>query len=147
LAAATQRLLRYTTQDTEIYIPTIELIRYLFLHNRTLANALMRPSALSLLHRPELPGFRKELHLEFTKEMPIRSLSNKFAQEFAWLTFDVEARKSWDSVYLKSKGKEYLTLSPPPLQNSQLRFRGMFCWGWSWSCKRYPGTTRYRRER
>lgn len=123
--AGTQRLLRYTTQDAEIYIPTIELIRYLFLHNRTLANALMRPSALSLLHRPELPGFRKELHLEFTKEMPIRSLSNKFAQEFAWLAFDTEARKSWDSVYLKSKDKEYLTLSPPPLQNSQLRFRGL----------------------
>ena len=123
--AGTQRLFRYTTQDAEIYIPTIELIRYLFLHNRTLANALMRPSALSLLHRPDLPGFRKELHLEFTKEMPIRSLSNKFAQEFAWLAFDIEARKSWDSVYLKSKGQEYLTLSPPPLQNSQLRFRGL----------------------
>jgi hypothetical protein len=123
--AGTQRLLRYTTQDAEIYIPTIELIRYLFLHNRTLANALMRPSALSLLYRPELPGFRKELHLEFTKEMPIRSLSNKFAQEFAWLAYDIEARKSWDSVYLKSKGEEYLTLSPPPLLNSQLRFRGL----------------------
>ncbi len=123
--AGTQRLLRYTTQVAEIYIPTIELIRYLFLHNRTLANALMRPSALSLLYRPELPGFRKELHLEFTKEMPIRSLSNKFAQEFAWLAYDIEARKSWDSVYLKSKGEEYLTLSPPPLLNSQLRFRGL----------------------
>ena len=31
----TQRLLRYTTQNADIYIPTIELIRYLFLHNRT----------------------------------------------------------------------------------------------------------------
>lgn len=123
--AGTQRLLRYTTQDAEIYIPTIELIRYLFLHNRTLANGLMRPSALSLLHRPDLPGFRKELHLEFTKEMPIRSISNKFAQEFAWLAFDADARKSWDSVYLKSKDKEYLTLSPPPLQNSKLKFRGI----------------------
>ncbi|OQW68799.1 MAG: hypothetical protein BVN34_09045 [Proteobacteria bacterium ST_bin12] len=123
--AGTQRLLRYTTQDAEIYIPTIELIRYLFLHNRTLANALMRPSALSLLYRPDMPGFRKELRLEFTKEMPIRSLSNKFAQEFAWIAFDIEARKSWDSVYLKSKGQEYLTLSPPPLQDSHLRFRGI----------------------
>jgi hypothetical protein len=123
--AGTQRLLRYTTQDVEIYIPTIELIRYLFLHNRTLANALMRPSALSLLYSQDLPGFRNELHLEFTKGMPIRSLSNNFAQEFAWLAFDIEARKSWDSVYLKSKGQEYLTLSPPPLLNSQLRFRGL----------------------
>lgn len=123
--AGTQRLLRYTTLDAEIYIPTIELIRYLFLHNCTLANALMRPSSLSLLHRPDLPGFRKELLLEFTKDMPISSLSNKFAQEFAWLAYDIEARKSWDSVYLKSKGEEYLTLSPPPLLNSQLRFRGL----------------------
>lgn len=123
--AGTQRLLRYTTQDAEIYIPTIELIRYLFLHNRALANALMRPSALTMLYRPDLPGFKKELYLEFTKEMPVRSISNKFAQEFAWLAFDIEARKSWDSVYLQSKGKEYLTLSPPPLQNSQLRFRGL----------------------
>jgi len=123
--AGTQRLLRYTTQDAEIYIPTIELIRYLFLHNRTLANALMRPSALTMLYRPDLPGFKKELHLEFTREMPIRSLSNKFAQEFAWLAFDFEARKSWDSVYLKSNGKEYLTFLPPPLQNITLRFRGL----------------------
>lgn len=120
-----QRLFKYQTDNGEIFIPTIELIRYLFLHNRTLANALMRPSGIMSLFNPEMPGHHPELTLNFTAEMPKSSLSQQFAQEFAWLALDPDARKSWDSVYIQSNGQDYLTFTPPPLINSNWRFRGI----------------------
>lgn len=120
-----QRLFRYSTDQGEILIPTMELIRYLFLHNRTLANALMRPGDLNRLFRPELPGYRPEQELQFTADIPKRCLSNQFAQEFAWLALDQNARRAWDSVHLKSHGNEYVTFTPPPLKNSEWRFRGV----------------------
>lgn len=126
-----QRLFRYSTDQGEILIPTMELIRYLFLHNRTLANALMRPGDLNRLFRPELPGFRSEQELQFTADMPKRCLSNQFAQEFTWLALDPDARHAWDSVYQQSHGDEYVTFTPPPLKNSEWIFRGVRhgnCW-------------------
>lgn len=120
-----QRLFKYQAGDVEILIPTIELIRYLFLHNRTLANSLMRPSGIMSLFSPEMPGHYAELTLNFTAEMPKSSLSPQFAQEFAWLAVDPDARKSWDSVYIQSKDQDYLTFTPPPLKNSNWRFRGI----------------------
>lgn len=101
-----QRLLRYRTAQGEILIPTIELIRYLFLHNRTLANAVMRPGALNLLFRPEIPGYQPKLTLHFTSRMPKICLSHQFAQELAWIALDPEARRAWDSVCLSSVGKQ-----------------------------------------
>lgn len=120
-----QRLFRYSTANGEILIPAIELIRYLFLHNRTLANALMRPGALNLLFRPELPGYQSDLEVQFTVDMPKSYLSDQFAQEFAWLALDKDARHGWDSVYLQSQGEAYVTFTPPPLKNSKWTFRGV----------------------
>lgn len=126
-----QRLFRYTTDQGEILIPTMELIRYLFLHNRTLANAIMHPGDLNRMFRPVLPGYCSEHSLQFTADMPKSCLSNQFAQEFAWLALDADARRAWDSVYLQSQGKEYATFTPPPLKNSEWTFRGVRhgnCW-------------------
>lgn len=120
-----QRLFRYFTPQGEILIPTIELIRYLFLHNRTMANAVIRPGALNLLFHPELPGYQRELLLRFTSRLPKSNLSNLFAQEFAWIAVDPDARRAWDSVSLQSQGKRYVTFSPPPLKLSKWTFRGV----------------------
>lgn len=120
-----QRLFRYMTDQGEVLIPTIELVRYLFLHSRTLANALMRPGAINLLFRPELPGHRKNLDLLFTSEMPKRCLTREFVREFAWLALEPDARRSWDSVWLQSHDLPYLTFSPPALTNSTWAFRGI----------------------
>lgn len=120
-----QRLLRYHTPQGEILIPTIELIRYLFLHNRTLANAVIRPGALNLLFHPEVPGYRREFTLRFTSQLPKSCLSRQFAQEFAWIALDPDARRAWDSVRLQSHGKQYVTFTPPPLRMSEWRFRGV----------------------
>lgn len=120
-----QRLLRYHTAQGEILIPTIELIRYLFLHNRTLANAVIRPGALNLLFHPEVPGYQRELTLRFTSRIPKSCLSHQFAQEFAWIALDPDARRAWDSVCLQSQGKQYVTFTPPPLKKSAWKFRGV----------------------
>ena len=123
--AGIQRLFRYQTSQGDVLIPTIELIRYLFLHNRTLANVLMRSSGLNSLFHPELPGYHQELKLRFTKEMPKSCLTDNFAEEFAWLALDPSARRSWDCIYLKSNGKDHVTFTPPALQQSSWAFRGI----------------------
>lgn len=120
-----QRLFRYRTVHGEILIPAIELIRYLFLHNRTLANTIMRPGGLNLLFHPQLPGYQKELTLRFSSKMPNSCLSRQFAQEFAWIALDPDARRAWDSVLQQSRGKQYVTFAPPQLQESMWKFRGV----------------------
>lgn len=120
-----QRLFRYRTAQGEILIPAIELIRYLFLHNRTLASAIMRPGALNLLFHPQVPGYQKELTLRFSSKIPTSCLSRHFAQEFAWIALDPDARRAWDSVLLQSGGRQYVTFTPPPLKKSAWKFRGV----------------------
>ena len=120
-----QRLFRYRSTVGVVLIPVIELIRYLFLHNRTLADAIMRPGALNLLFHPEMPGFRQKLDLQFTKLMPKGCLSDQFAQEFAWLAVDSDARRAWDSVCLQTKGQQYVSFIPPSILNSTWKFRGI----------------------
>lgn len=124
--AGHQRLLRYEAHGIEIYIPTIEMIRYLFLHNKTLANALMRPDGLMTLFRPLIPGFREEMRIDFEPEMPVSSLSNDFVKEFTWLALDEGGRHSWDSVRNLSLSHGYMTFTPPPIVHSTLEFRGVF---------------------
>ncbi len=41
-----QRLLRYRVDQVEYLVPTMELIRSLFLHNKTLANHIMQPESI-----------------------------------------------------------------------------------------------------
>lgn len=120
-----QKLFHYEANGLEVFVPTMELIRYLYLHNKTLANALMRPSGLATLFNSQFPGFQKELRIDFTAEMPRSSLTNDFAQEFAWIAMDHSARKSWDSVRQMSLGQTYLTFIPPGLKNSVWQYRGI----------------------
>lgn len=120
-----QRLFRYRTAQGDILIPAMELIRYLFLHNRVLANAVIRPGALNLLFHPAVPGYRREFTLRFTSRIPKSCLSRHFAQEFAWIALDPDARRAWDSVCIQSHGKQYVNFTPPPLVDSDWKFRGV----------------------
>lgn len=120
-----QRLLRYRTNAGEILIPTIELVRYLLLHNKTLANALMVPGQLITLCHFEPIGTYDELTLKFTSDMPVRSLSRDLALEFAWLAVHPEGRKTWDSVYRKSVDQAYVSLDPPAVSDAKMVFRGI----------------------
>ncbi|MBT3072127.1 hypothetical protein KKP04_14825 [Rhodomicrobium sp. Az07] len=120
-----QRLFQYEIGRTEYLIPAIELIRFLFVHNKTLANALMHPGGLMTLFSPEEPGIYEDLHLRFTREVPVSCLNRAFVREFAWLAVHPDGRKAWDSVYKQSRDQRYVSFSPPPLRNFRLTFRGV----------------------
>ena len=120
-----QRLLRYTVDDGECLIPTFELVRFLFSQNKTMAHALMRPSELMTLFEPINPGHYETLDIRFTREMPVKTLTYSFILEFAWLAVHPEGRRSWDSVQRRSSNKKFISMTPPPLTNSRLTFRGL----------------------
>lgn len=124
-ATGTQRLFKYCFDGIEVLIPSTELIRYLFIHNRALANAMLRSSGLMSLYKAIAPGYYDDLHIDFTENMPLRALSNRFAEEFAWAAVDPDARKSWDSIYRLSAGNEYLLFEPPPLKSSRCELRAI----------------------
>lgn len=120
-----QRLFEYRTQDLRLLIPAIELIRFLFVHNRLLAQSILRPSALNLLFAPQVPGISPVKRIEFTKDVPRKCLTRPFVREFTWIALDPEGRKSWDSVARLSAGKDHVLFSPPPLRNVECNFRGV----------------------
>ncbi|TYC52735.1 hypothetical protein ETQ85_22365 [Zoogloea oleivorans] len=120
-----QRIVRYETDCGEIFVPTMELVRYLLLHNKTLANAVMVPGQLMTLYQFEPLGIYEELTLRFTSDMPVRSISKSLALEFAWLAIHPEGRRTWDSVYTKSAGQQYVSLDLPDVPEAQLVFRGV----------------------
>lgn len=120
-----QRLFRYRVDQVEYLIPAMELIRSLFLHNKTLANHLMQPGGIMTLFRPVEPGFHPRLQLDYTQQMPVRSLNRLFVLEFAWLAVSSEGQRAWDSVYERSFGQKYMTFNPPNLQDCKMQFRGI----------------------
>lgn len=120
-----QRLIRYKIDVGEVYVPTIELVRYLLVHNKTLANALMTPGKLMTLYHFHPVGTYEELSLLFTADMPVRALSREFALEFAWLAIHPEGRRTWDSVYAKSVGREYVGVDLPNVPGAKMVFRGV----------------------
>jgi hypothetical protein len=120
-----QHLLKYVTEQGVIYIPTAELVRFLFAHNKTMANALMLPGCLMTLHQQQWIEPNEPLHLSFSSDMPVRLLNQRFVQEFAWLAYDRTARPSWESVYAQTVGKPYVSLAPPDIPNSTWTFRGI----------------------
>ncbi len=122
-----QRLFRYRAGDSDVFIPAAELVRYLFLHNRTLATAIMRPGALNLLFRPEIPGYQERRLVAFTREMPHQCVTRHFVKEFAWLALEPGARRSWDSVAEQTTDHDHVMFSPPPICDSLWRFRGVRC--------------------
>lgn len=120
-----QRLFEYNASDLRLLIPAIELMRFLFVHNRLLAQAILRPSALNLLFAPQAPGISHVKRISFTKDVPRKYLTRPFVREFTWLALDPEARRSWDSVARLSTGKDHVLFQPPPLRDVELRFRGV----------------------
>lgn len=123
--AGNQRLFRYRTAKGNVVIPTIELVRALFVRNRALALALMRPAGLEQLYVPMAPEQQDKVKLQFTKEMPKSAIGHDLAMNFAWIVLDKGARKSWDSVLWNSRGQSYVLFDPPAIRNSVWSFRGI----------------------
>jgi hypothetical protein len=125
--AGTQRLFRYRVGNLQVLIPVVELLRLMFIHNRALAIALMRPGGIEQLYTPQTPGFREAAQIRFAKEMPRSVIGSAFAQEFAWLVLDPQARRAWDSVQQLSEGQAYVLFQPPAIRNAAWSFRGIRC--------------------
>lgn len=119
-----QRVLRYHVGDEVCLIPTIELVRHLFLLNKRLAWAIMDPFGLGNLAVPTMPGIYTGLHIDFTESMPLKCLGKLEAQEFAWLAIHPDGRRCWDSVRCRSLHRPYVSLEPPPI-NTHIDFRGV----------------------
>jgi hypothetical protein len=120
-----QRLFEYNAGELRLLIPAIELMRFLFVHNRLLAQAILRPSALNLLFAPQAPGISPVKRISFTKDVPRKYLTRPFVREFTWIALDPEGRRSWDSVARLSTGKDHVLFQPPALRDVELRFRGV----------------------
>lgn len=123
--AGTQRLLRYRVGGMEVVIPVIELVRSMFVHNRALAIALMRPGGIEQLYSPQTPGYRETAQIRFTKEMATSAIGTAFVQEFGWMVLDSQARRAWDSVQQLSDGHAYVLFEPPAIRESMWSFRGV----------------------
>ena len=124
--AGNQRLFRYRTANGIVLIPAVELVRVLFVHNRALALALMRPAGLEQLFVPMDPGPREVAKLQFTMAMPKSVIGNDLAKNVAWIALDENARRSWDSVLRLSDGQSYVLFEPPRIRDSVWVFRGIW---------------------
>lgn len=119
------RILRYRSGDWAILIPEMELIRFLFLHGKVMAHAILQPMGLMDLAITPTPGSYHEILIEFQAGMPHALTRPEFVKEFAWLTVHPDGRKAWDSVLRLSQGQKSLMLEPPPLKNCRVSFRGV----------------------
>jgi hypothetical protein len=124
--AGNQRLFRYRTAKGVVLIPAVELVRFLFVHNRALALALMRPAGLEQLFVPMEPGPRDVAKLRFTRAMPRSAIGNGLAKNIAWIALDENARRSWDSVLRLSDRQSYVLFEPPSIRDSMWAFRGIW---------------------
>jgi hypothetical protein len=119
-----QVLLRYDVGGgRRVFIPAVELARVLYLRHAALAQAVMRPQALMELCIHPAPGRYPLLELAFTKALPVRLLKGRagplFAERFAWIAIDPEARRGWDSILRRTDG--VLRLDPPAIRNAPCR--------------------------
>lgn len=119
-----QRLFQYQTPKGDVLVPAIELLRAMFVHNRALALALMRPAGLEQLYAPMSPGWSETASVQFTRELDPGAISRTFALEFAWIALDPDARRAWDSVRRLSCEQNYVLFEPPSIGNSLWTFRG-----------------------
>lgn len=120
-----QELLLYRTAGLDVFIPPLELVRRLFLLDRTLANALLRQGGLAELCLPVQPDFYDALELNFTATMPVRVLKERFVRKFAWLYVHPTGARAWNSVARLSNTRNGIRLDPPEIKNCQLKFRGL----------------------
>lgn len=119
------RILRYISDNWAILIPEMELIRFLFLHGKVMAHAILQPMGLMDLAITPTPGSYHEILIEFQAGMPHALTRPEFVKEFAWLAVHPDGRRAWDSVLRLSQGQQSLMLEPPPLKNCRVSFRGV----------------------
>ncbi|BBN97584.1 Tn7-like element transposition protein TnsE [Sporolactobacillus terrae] len=127
-----QRIWCFQSQGIHYFIPHAELIRALFVKNKELANALLRPMGLEfLIDSCQING--KTVELAFSNALPSSILNNHFVSHFAWLYLTPVIRKSFESVQsnVYANAAQYgmpygqtLELNVPQVMNSKWTVRG-----------------------
>lgn len=92
-----QKIWCFQAQGVHYFIPHAELIRALFIRNKELANALLRPQGLEfLINACQING--REVDLAFSNVIPSAIINNYFASHFAWLYLTPVIRNAFGSV-------------------------------------------------
>lgn len=93
-----EKMWKFSVEGRDYYIPCLELASAFFASNKTLTNALLQPYGLnSLIDSTITNGSR--LIIELSKRLPRSILTSSLLFQLAWLSQDVSAKVSWDSVY------------------------------------------------
>ncbi|WP_301173563.1 Tn7-like element transposition protein TnsE [Brevibacillus nitrificans] len=113
-----QRVVKYTVNGTEYFIPVMEWIRCLFVKNRTLAYYLLQPHGIDLLvdnvvHR------NGALFIDFNRRLPEKLARPNEVLHLAWILTGQGVRGSWDSVYSSLFRKAVVKGGKQPLVHFQ----------------------------
>ncbi|UED69444.1 Tn7-like element transposition protein TnsE [Brevibacillus sp. HD3.3A] len=93
-----QRVVKYTINSIEYFIPVMEWIRCLFVKNRTLAYLLLQPHGIDLLV-DNVVARNGTLFIGFNRRLPEKLARPNEVLHLAWVLTVQGARGSWDSVY------------------------------------------------
>lgn len=108
-----QPVLCYTVNSQLYVIPESELIRGLFLTDRHLASAMMSPTGILMLVRPDLPDSKIHRHVVVSNVIKRREHLGQRAAHYSWIAHNKLIRSSWDSIRLKTLPGPILQFDPP----------------------------------
>lgn len=128
-----QKMWSFESKGFTYHIPQVELIRALYVKNKLLANAMLRPNGLEyMLFKQYI--FKYNARLDFSNEVPKSLMSNDFVQHFAWIYTNKDIKNSFESiqtnVYISALSSSFsygqsLEFIVPNLLNSQWTYRGI----------------------
>lgn len=94
----TQHLYKITTGSTNYYIPCIELIRFLFVKNRSLAYQLLQPNGLNLIF-DRFDVNNEEVFMALNRRLPDNTITNDLITHLTWMITNTNVLSSWNSVF------------------------------------------------
>lgn len=109
-----EQSLKYTSDDSVIYIPCFEVVRSLFTPKRFLADALLYPQGLEDLIEGS-HEFYGNLHLDLSNGVPPNFLKMPDVRYLAWLAFNKNARRTWDKIYREIFNEERARQTNKPI--------------------------------
>lgn len=93
-----QHIWSFQSDGITYHIPQTEMIRALFMINKTLTNALLRPNGLDLLVNKASIDQDQKAAINFSDEIPGTIMTDDFARYFGWLYLHPEIKQSYSSV-------------------------------------------------
>ncbi|EMA6344098.1 Tn7-like element transposition protein TnsE [Bacillus cytotoxicus] len=126
-----QLTFEFSVEGKTYYLPQTEFVRAVFVTNKIMANAMIRPNGLELLvNRAELNG--NTASIDLVDEIPNGIARDKdFIRYFTWLYFNMDLKASFESIYtnlyekLRDQQELKLEVNLPANSDVFIRFRGI----------------------